>query len=183
MNDRGDFLPGEYEIAGSFDSDQAAAFANGVWYLVDTEGTAIATPFEDIKLDLYVCHIQNGIILAKKNGKYHLYDTELQQIGVFSADDLDNCVSTEGIAFRNGDLWGYVDCEGNVLVEPCYTGAKSFANGYAAVCNEKGLWGAISSNYELVIDYEYLDVTYFNSAETCWVSTSAGTMQLLEFMF
>lgn len=48
-----------------------------------------------------------------------------------------------------------------------YTNARSFANGYAAVC----------------IDYTYKDALYFNSNETCLVSTIENTVQLLHFMF
>ena len=70
-----------------------------------------------------------------------------------------------------------------MLPEPAYAGAKSFANGYAAVCNADGLWGVINSRYELVIDYAYLSVSYFSSAETSWVSTFEGTVQLMKFMF
>ena len=73
--------------------------------------------------------------------------------------------------------------KGNVILEPCYADARSFSNGYAAVCNEEGLWGVINSRYELVIDHTYLDILYFNSSETCWVSTFDGTVQLMQFMF
>lgn len=183
MNSLGEYLPGEYEIAGSFYGSQAAAYADGIWYLVDDEGTATATKFEDIKLDLYNCHIQNEVILAKENGKYHLYDADLQMIGTFAADDVDICIDAEGIAFKSGELWGFADNAGNIIVEPCYVKAKSFSNGYAAVCNEEGLWGVINSRYELVIDCTYLDIHYFNSSETCWVSAFTGTVQLMEFMF
>ena len=183
MNSEGVFLPGEYEIAGSFYGEQAAAYAGGVWYLVDTDGTATATAFEDVKLDLYNCHIQNDVILAKENGQYHLYDTTLQQIGTFAAEDVDICIDIDGIAFCSGGLWGFADIEGNVILEPCYADARSFSNGYAAVCNEEGLWGVINSRYELVIDHTYLDILYFNSSETCWVSTFDGTVQLMQFMF
>lgn len=183
MNFQGEYLPGEYEIAGSFYGDQAAACKNGTWYLVNAAGEATATGFEDIKLDLYNCHIQNGIILAKENGKYRIYDMELQVIGDFAADDVDICVDAEGIAFCKDGLWGFADCEGNVVYEPAFAAAKSFANGYAAVANADGLWGVINSRYELVMDYQYLSVSYFTASETSWVSLFEGTVQLMEFMF
>lgn len=184
MRSDGSFLPGEFEMAGSFDGPQAVAYANGQWILVDDEGGQTALPeYEDIKLDLYVCHIQGGVILARENGKYHIYDTSFQRLGDFEADDMDICIDMGLIAFARNGKWGFVDAEGNVVVEPQYAGAKSFANGFAAVCNEEGLWGFINEANELVIDYAYLDACYFTPSGTCWVSQENGSFQLLEFMF
>ena len=183
LNTAGEFLPGEFEIAGSFYGDQAAAKNKSGWVTIDTAGTQTKLNFEDVKLDLYGCHIQNGIILAKQNGKYHLYDLSFNQIGDFAAQDMDICVDPMGIAFQQNGKWGFVNSEGTVVVAPQYAKAKSFANGYAAVCNEKGLWGFINDEFELVIDYTYLDAHYFTSDETCLVSEEEGSVQFLEFVF
>ncbi|MGM9603113.1 MAG: WG repeat-containing protein [Faecousia sp.] len=183
MNTGGAFLPGEFETAGSFYGEQAAAKTTNGWVTINTAGTQVKLNFEDVKLDLYGCHIQNGILLAKQGGKYHLYDLELKQIGDFSADDVDICVDATGIAFQQNGKWGFVNTEGVIVVPPQYTQAKSFANGYAAVCNEQGLWGFINDKFELVIDYAFLDAHYFTQAETCLVSEKEGYMQFMKFVF
>lgn len=183
MNTAGEFLPGEFEIAGSFYGEQAAAKIKNGWVTIDTAGTQTKLNFEDVKLDLYGCHIQNEIIIAKRDGKYHLYDLSLTQIGDFAADDIDICVDPMGIAFQQNGKWGFVNSEGTIIVAPQYAKAKSFANGYAAVCNEKGLWGFINDEFELVIDYTYLDAHYFTADETCLVSEEEGTVQFMEFVF
>lgn len=183
MNTAGEFLPGEFEIAGSFYGEQAVAKNKNGWVSIDTAGTQTKLNFEDVKLDLYGCHIQNGIILAKQNGKYHLYDLSFNQIGDFAAQDMDICVDPMGIAFQQNGKWGFVNSEGTVVVAPQYAKAKSFANGYAAVRNEKGLWGFINDEFKLVIDYTYLDAHYFTSDETCLVSEEEGSVQFLEFVF
>ena len=184
VNLDGDFLPGDFDIAGSFFGDEAVACKNGKWVLIDKKGKQKPLDnFEDIKLDLYGCHIQGEIIIAKENGKYSLYDLNLKKVGNFSADDIDICINGDLIAFKNGEKWGFVDTKGKVVVEPEYSRAKSFSNGYAAVCNNVGLWGFINSEFKLVIDYEYIDTLYFNSNETCLVSKTENTMQLLHFMF
>ena len=184
VDKNGQFLPGEYEIAGSFYGSEAVAKTKTGWVLVNTQGeeTSLAR-FEDIKLDLYDCHIQNGVILAKENGKYHIYGTDFVQIGTFEADDMDICIDPERIAFRSGDKWGFVNSQGTVVLEPQYAQAKSFANKYAAVCNEEGFWGFINRDYKLVIDHQYVDAYYFTSAETCMVSATQGIYQMLRFMF
>lgn len=180
----GSFLPGEFEVAGSFYDRQAVVMTGGTWSVIDEEGKLKAlTGFEDIKLDMYGCHIQNGIVIAKKDGEYHLYDTEFNQIGNFGAEDIDICIDPEKIAFMNNGKWGFVDSNGKVVREPEFAGAKSFANGYAAVCNDQSLWGFIKEDYTLVVDYQFADAFYFTQAETCMVSKTTGTVQMLHFMF
>lgn len=180
----GSFLPGEFEQAGCFNNGQAAVKQDGVWYLIDGEGKKISKQtFEDIKLDLYGCHLQSEVILAKKDGKYHIYDTELKQVGEFACDDIDICIDGNLIAFKQGKAWGYVDTKGNVVIEPTYAGAKSFANGMAAVCDAEGHWGFINRNYKLVIDYRYLDAYYYTSQETCIVSQEENSYQIQCYQF
>ena len=184
MDSAGEFLPGEFEVAGSYYGKEAVACRNGTWVLLDTEGNqSELSQFEDIKLDLYGCHIQNEVIIAKADGKYGLYDTEFNRIGDFSADDMDICIDSSGIAFSRDGKWGFVDADGNEVLAPVYDGAKSMANGYAAVRSAEGLWGFVNSRFELVIDHAYLDAHYLTSSETCMVSTMEGKVQMLEFVF
>lgn len=180
----GTFLPGEYEEAGSFYQNTAAVKENNSWYLIDEKGERLSSQtYEDIKLDLYGCHIQGKVILAKEKGKYHLYDTEFKQIGDFSCDDIDICIDNNLIAFKQGELWGYVNTKGEIIVEPLYAGAKSFSNGMAAVSNKSGMWGFINREYQVVIDCRYLDAYYYTSDETCLVSTQKGSYQIQKYVF
>lgn len=180
----GSFLPGQFEIAGSFFGNQAVVMSGNTWSIIDEQGNLKALPgIQDIKLDMYGCHIQNGIVIAKKDGKYHLYDTDFNQIGDFEAEEIDICIDPDRIAFMNNGKWGFVDSNGKVVHEPEFVKAKSFANGYAAVCNDQLQWGFIREDYTLVIDYQFADAFYFTQAETCMVSMTDGTVQLLEFMF
>lgn len=180
----GSFLPGEFEIAGSFYGEEAVACNDGKWVTVNPEGAQ--TPrngIEDVKLDGYACHIQNDIILAKQNGKYRMLNLDWTPANSFEADNVDICVSPEGIAFEKNGKWGFVNINGEVVCEPQYAQAKSFANGYAAVCNEDGLWGYIKTSYDLVVDYQFADAFYFTSGETAMVTKTEGTYQLMHFMF
>lgn len=184
MNSVGAFLPGEFDAAGSFYGNEAVACADGAWVLLDNTGNQTSlSQFEDIKLDLYGCHIQNGVVIACANGQYGLYDAQFNRIGDFAADDMDICIDSAAIAFCKDGKWGFVDGDGKIVLEPTYDGAKSMANGYAAVRNAEGLWGFVNSRMELVIDHAYLDAYYFTSSETCMVSLAEGTTQILEFVF
>ncbi len=180
----GTFLSGEYEQAGSFYNHVAAVKDGTLWYLINDEGKRISSQdFEDMKLDLYGCHMQGGIILAKENGKYHIYDANLKQISDFACEDIDICISDGLIAYKQGDLWGYIDSEGEIIVEPRFAYAKSFSNGMAAVGNAEGMWGFINREYKQVIDYIYQDAYYYTSDETCIVSTQEGSYQIQKYVF
>ena len=183
LNTDGKYLPGEYDQAGSFYNHKAAVLQGEKWFLIDDTGKTVSDNYEDMKLDLYGSYVQGGVILAKKDGAYHIYDLEENQIGDFSCDDMDICIDGGLIAFKQGDKWGYVDVEGNIAVEPQYAGAKSFSDHLAAICDENGYWGFINSRYEQVIESDYLDAYYFNSDETCMVSASDGTYQIMRFVF
>lgn len=181
----GSFLPGEFEVAGSFYGEQAVVMKNNTWSLINAEGDLEElSGFQDIKLDLYGCHLQNGIVIAKKDGEYRLYDENFERIGDFKAEDIDICIDPERIAFMNNGKWGFVNSKGEVVRKPEYAKAKSFANGYAAVCNDESQWGFINDEYDLVIDYQYKDAFYFTQAETCMVSlTDDAAVQMLRFVF
>lgn len=184
VNSDGEFFSNSYEIAGSFYGNEAVAMRSGKWMRVYADGTEeVLDRIEDIKLDLYGCHIQNDVIIACEKGRYHLYDTEFNRIGDFSADDMDICISTDGIAYCVGGKWGFVTADGTVVREPQYAGAKSFANGYAAVCDENGLWGFVDTQFSEVIGNAYTQAYYFTKAGTCMVSTEEGSVQLLSFVF
>lgn len=180
----GSKLKGEFDVAGSFYNGEAVVCSDGKWSIINDDGNLKELDkFSDIKLDLYGCHIQGDVIIAKENNKYHLYDKEFKQIGKFECDDIDICINNNLIAFKSGSKWGFVDTSGKVIVEPKYTQAKSFSNKYAAVCGDNGLWGFVNDKYELVIGNKYMDAYYFTPGESCFISKDEGTYQLMRFMF
>lgn len=164
-------LDGEFDSASIFVDNQAVVAQDDIWYTIDTSGDL--TPLknvEDVKLDLDLSYIQNGVILAKVDGKYKVCDTDFDPVSKFEADDIDLCLSADSyIAYEADGLWGFVDVNGEVVIEPQYSCAKSFSNGFAAVCNEEGLWGYIDVDNELAIDYQFVEVGYFNSEKVSLV--------------
>ena len=178
----GNFLSGKYETAGFFTRGKAAVQDKGIWYLIDESGQQVSEDYEEIKLNLYGSYIQSDMILAKTQGKYHMYDGSLKQMNEFSCDDIDICLEGNGIAYQENGLWGFVDKEGNVMIEPIYQKAKSFSNGMAAVYNGKQ-WGFINAQNELVIDYQFEYADYFNSNHYCMISTDGESYQLMHLMF
>ena len=125
---------GDYQFAGRFRNNVAAVQdAEGHWSLINGLGERITeTTFEDVVCNEFDECAPKGLILAKKDGKYHIYNLNVEQVGTFACDGAKAFVN-DLAAFRQGDLWGYVDQEGNVVIEPQYEDAKSFSNGLGAV--------------------------------------------------
>lgn len=176
---RGDKLFGDYQEAGTFTKGLAAVKSDGMWGIIDTEGSYVIDPsYEDIKLDAQGKYISNSVIIAKADGQYHLYDEKWNIINDFSCDDM-GIPTEDGIfAFASDGKWGFADTKGKVVVEPLYDQAKSFSYGLAAVCKD-GLWGFIDKEGNTAIEFQFLDADYFNEKGGCMVRTSSDSWQLL----
>ena len=100
----------------------------------------------------------------------------------FQARDLDRYYG-DAVAFQDeSGLWGFVDTEGTVVIEPQFQQAKSFSCGLAAVYDGQK-WGFINRYGELAIDYQFLDVGYFTEEGVCPVSTVGGEFHMILLRF
>jgi hypothetical protein len=178
----GQKLFGGFYTAGSFQDGKAAVQTDKAWGIIGEDGKFIMEPkFEDIKLNSCGRFNSNGIMAAKLSGRYGLYDMSFKRIGDFGCDDMDIPTEDGLIAFRQNDLWGFVNAAGEVVIEPSWEDAKSFSNGFAAVCKD-GLWGFINKNNELLIDLQFNSADYFTSAQTCVVSRSEKSYKLIKLV-
>lgn len=64
-------------------------------------------------------------------------------------------------AVQLGQLWGFEDVDGSVIIPAQFEEARDFSDGMAAV-KKKNLWGFINETGQLVIDYKYDEVLPFN---------------------
>ena len=184
INESGEFLPGQYDQAGSFFNKKAAVEEGGKWKIIDSDGNVVSeNKFEDIKLDMYGRFIEGDVIIAKENGKYHLYNEDLSQISGFECDDIDICIDNGNIAYKSGDKWGFVDTKGTVVCEPKFDNARSFSGGMAAIADDRGLWGFVNRSYKVEVECEYNEAYYFNDSGVAMVKATDETYQLLRFMF
>lgn len=175
----GDKKFGSYEDASTVLGGTLAVKQDGVWSIIDLEEKPVNKhKYSDIKLSVGDTYALNGIMIAKEDKGYALYDNNYEKIGDFSADDMDCYTGNGYIAFCQNGKWGYVDTDGKVVIKPKYESAKSFANGLAGVCVD-GKWGFINMNGKMVIDPVFLDVGYFNEKGKCMVSPGANVWQLL----
>ena len=166
----GEKVFGDYQFAGRFANGVAPVKTDKGWYLINTEGKQIgSTFFEDVKLSQVNDCSQSGVIVAKTNGQYSLYDCELKRISDYTFDDADVLINEDSLlAIEKEGKWGFIDASGKVVIEPKYEDARSFSNGLAGVKDGK-FWSFINEKNEKVITGEFSDVNYFNSKGNCFV--------------
>ena len=66
------------------------------------------------------------------------------------------------IRFAEDGLFGFMDIEGNVIVEPQYVEAGDFSEGLAAVANEEYRYGYIDVDGNLIIPHKYYRAQCFS---------------------
>lgn len=165
----GNKLLSGYSFGGRFRNNVAAVKdADGKWRIINGVGEAVSDKvFEDVILNEFDECAPKGHIIAKENGAYHIYDINLNQVGDFSCEFAKAFVD-DYAAFRNGELWGFVGADGNVIIEPQYEDAKSFSNLMGAVKTGDG-WSLINPANEVVVNEIYEDVSYLNDKGICFV--------------
>lgn len=166
----GEYKFGKYKFAGRFRNDIAAVeVKDGEWYLINPKGEkVVSTKFEDIILNEHDECAARGVIFAKTNGKYRMYDLDVKQISSLECDDACLFVSEGYAAFEKDGKWGFVNEKGKVVIEPKFDGAKSFSAGLAGV--KKGdVWSFINEKGKTVIKGNFEDVDYMNDSGLCFV--------------
>ena len=137
-----------------------------------------------------VCNSKDGVGCVDETGTFVIepkYKTSIffDDNGIAVTEDVDGnsvCLSSAGEAkFTLYDVWigsflgeqfalagdkesglyGYVNQSGEYLVEPCFSEARGFSEGYAAVMDDNGKWGFIDSNGKIVISPQYESVGDF----------------------
>lgn len=102
-----------------------------------------------------------------QNGEKFLIDRKGKRVGTnydykvmkMVADDRKR--TSEGmIGFQRGELWGFMDKRGKVMVEPLYEDIKPYTRGIARVKKE-GKWGVIDRKGKTIANFEYEHLSYF----------------------
>ena len=158
---------GGFEMAGMFQDGKAAVKKDGHWMFIDKEGNAVSDKYQEIVLDYAGRYIVNDtVLLSKKEGQYEICDENFKTHGAIQGNDIDIYTEDGIIAYCRDGKWGFVDADGEILIQPEYDKAKSFSNGVAGVC-KNGKWGFIDKTGTLVIDYQFSDVGYMQDEGMC----------------
>lgn len=179
----GNEMFGDYPYAGRFRNNAAAVMTEeGEWYFINGSGERIREEtFTDVILNEFSDCAPKGLIFAAgEDGKYRLYNTSLERISDFTCDNARAFVDGYA-AVQQGDKWGYIDTEGNVVIEPQYEDAHSFSCGYGAVKSGEQ-YSFITVDNEVVFNESFDDIGYMNSQGVCFVK-SKGHWQYIKMYY
>ena len=118
-----------------------------------------------VMVDGYIKDLDNEVVTFE-NKTYlplreiaEMFDLEVEWLDesktIFIRRNNDKVNEAVLLPFIEDDLYGYMDAEGNIVIEPQYPMAFEFSEGMAAVCNENYEFGYIDTKGELVIPYKY----------------------------
>lgn len=158
-----EYLFGKYSNVSSVSDDRIAVYYAGQWEIVNTDGESVnGEKYSRIVMDERGMAIRNNRYFAKKGDNYYLYDTDGNKVVEDAYEDAVLFNDGTYAAVQIDDKWGFINVDGEVVIEPQYDEARSFLNGYAAVKID-GKWGFIDNEGNIVIEPQFKDAKDFNS--------------------
>ncbi|KYC35379.1 hypothetical protein WA1_06015 [Scytonema hofmannii PCC 7110] len=121
----------QFDNAGSFSEGLAPIKTNGKWGYIDTNGTIVIQPqFDDAKVDRY-SKFRCDLAETPKN-------LNSGNLGEMICQNLENRYGfSEGLASVTiKDKWGYINKEGEIVIQPKFTRVSKFSERLGAVCND-----------------------------------------------
>ena len=143
-----------------FSDDVAAVKKDGKWAFVsaDSLGTVEEFPYLDIVInDSGYCVTDDKAVVADESGYYILDMQDRKPVSENRFEELKAFNSKQPIAYREGQKWGFVFSNGEIMTEAMYEDARSYVNGYATV-KQNGLWGIVDKNNLMVVEPQFKDI-------------------------
>ena len=180
----GNILIEGLQYAGCFQDGKAVIQdQEGRWALIDREGKICSDYFEEIKVDYIGRYLFGDNIIAKKNEVYNIYNSSLdKEVKHLEASSVDIPVSDGLAAYCDNGKWGFIDSEGDIVIEPEYENARSFSGGFAGI-SQGDRWGFINQDNAVVVECQFYDVGYVSDEGACYVSDTTDYYELLKFNF
>ncbi len=165
-------LDGEIIINPQF--KEASMFREGValvqqsgdkklWGFIDENGSYVINPTYQnattFNSGLAWCVSANSAPTAiDKKGEIKFALKQANKVKVFSEG-----LSAFSVDSDKGEIWGFVDDKGNVVINPQFKRTLNFQEGKCAVMNENNEWGFIDDKGKLIINYQFRDVMKFQN--------------------
>ncbi len=153
------------------DCVDATNFMNGVaavqkedgWRLISTAGQPINEKYyQDVKYDeCRLCSMNKRIFVNEGNG-YVLIDTAGELVSENTYEDVKPFYSGKYAAAKQNGCWGYIDMNGEWIIEPQYEDAQSFGDDLGAVCID-GKWGFINNVGRIIVEPQFDGAKHLNS--------------------
>jgi hypothetical protein len=169
VNRNNEILSEPYDFVSSVNSGVAIAKSGTQWVRIDTSGVPISgQAYSDVVLDDRGFFNRNERYFAKEGDLFALYDIEGNIVGGERFEDARLFTDKGFAAVKKDGQWGFVNVEGDLVIEPAYDDARSFSNDVAAVKIEDK-WGFIDPEGKLVIEATFDEVKDFSGKGTCFV--------------
>lgn len=155
-------LPCSYDNIGELKNNRAFITSNQKIGFIDKSGKVIISLKYNAPYNYQeVCNFHLGLATVLKNGKYGMIDT-LGNIKIkFTYKQLGK--SSELIAYKKNNLWGYIRPNGKKILSPKYDYAESTQNGIAIVQNDT-LMGMINNSAKYIIPLAYKNISELSSS-------------------
>lgn len=164
-----DYLFGSYDYASTLNYGIAAIKEGENWYLTDSTGTKInSESYQDIIVDEKEIAFRNERAFVNNGSGYIMVDAKGNKIGEYIYEDAKMFLSDSCAAVKIDGKWGFVNKDGKLLIDPQYDDARSFSNGFAAVCQGEE-WGYINENGDIAIEIQYEGGMDFNSSGCAFI--------------
>lgn len=179
----GEYMVQNYDGASNYQNGLAMVRNENAWYFIDSNGDRVSdVTFDDVKLHGNGDYIYDNIMIASADGKFLICDEDGNSIKVLDCIDADVYLGGY-IAYQDPNgLWGFVDKNGETVIEPVFQNAKSFSGGLAAVY-DGAAWGFINTSGAVVIEYNFLTADYFTPDGVCFVSLANDQYYLIKLRF
>ena len=177
----GNIILGPYEDATSFTYERAAVKDNGLWYLIDLEGNKLSDGYLEFAEDVKEVVMRNGLAFARSEDGYVALDIQGKRVGKQFYEDAKCFQDNTYTAVKIDGLWGYIDNQCKIVIEPQYEDAKAFSNGLAAIQMD-GLWGYIDMDGKIAVEPVFYAANNINSAGSAYVAPKENSWKLMKFM-
>ena len=170
----GEKVFGDYLFAGRFRDGYAAVQTKQGWTIIDSAGNPVFEKFfEDIKCGSSYESVTNGCFFGKENGVYSLYNINGEKISDLKFENCDVFVNKDSYAAVCVDgKWGFLNVDGELVINCQFDSAKSFSNGFAFVTSaENAFFVDVDGNKAISGDFKEGD--YFNENGLCLVKGDA----------
>lgn len=142
----------------------AAVKRGDMWGIITDSGEKVVDfILEDVAVNSLGCAFAGDRAMVKEGGKWHLIDTEGNRIGANEYADAKAPESEGYIAVADSEgRWGYINRDGESVIECQYKDARSFSDHLGAVQTVND-WGYISEKNILVIKESLTDAAPFHN--------------------
>ncbi len=144
-------IPPKFDMAYDFSEGFAAVRSDGKWGFINTDGSYHIKPSYD-----YAGSFQGGFAVCILSGKYGIINKKGAKTTPFTFDYIASPDEKGRFPAKSGDKSGYINSNGEWILETDYDYCYGFTNG-AARFYKDGLWGYINENGDEIVPPLFTD--------------------------